>query len=202
MSEVMYDFFFPLLLTSISFFRLKMRTNNFSFVCLQHLYPSDFFSADYLKHSPSVIFSQSMFFPETYKKRKIWWWKAKFGVAKFEFHWRICNYVCPLQKICYVRQNLMENCNSAVWFLSFSLAVTREESNPGAELCCGCSGRVDQQRPDLASYLPASAGSSFIVRHSSPLQGTTPSLLRRTAAFSLLRSLALSQTSHRRTGAF
>lgn len=31
--------------------------------------------------------------------------------------------VCLLQKFCYVGQNSMENCNSAVWFLLFSLAL-------------------------------------------------------------------------------
>lgn len=58
-------FFFCLLLTSVSFFRSKMRTNIFSFVCLQQLCPSDFFGADYLKDTPSLSFSQSKVFPET-----------------------------------------------------------------------------------------------------------------------------------------
>lgn len=126
--------FFCLLLASISFFGSKMRTNNFSFVCLQHLYPSDFFSADYLKHSPSLIFSQSMFFPEMYKKRKIWWWKPSLAWQNLSFIGGFATTYARCKRFVTWDRTWWKTV-TAVWFPSFSLAVTREESNPGAQLC-------------------------------------------------------------------
>lgn len=70
---------------------------------------------------------------------------------------------------------------TAVWFLLFSLAVTREESNPGAQLCWWLLWRGGPV--GLESHMPASMGSSFIAQHSFPLQGTTSSLLRGTASY-------------------
>lgn len=43
----------------------------FFLVCLQQLYLSDFFSAKYLKYTPSLIFSQGKFFQKLIKKKNL-----------------------------------------------------------------------------------------------------------------------------------
>lgn len=120
----MYCLFF----LSISSFRSKMRTKNFSLVCLWQLYPSLFFQCSRLS-PPRLNSSRNL------QKRKPGWWKAKFGMAKSEFQWRICSCVCLLQRFYYARQNWMENWCSAVGFWHFSFFVTREVSNSDAQLC-------------------------------------------------------------------
>lgn len=89
----------------------------------------------------------------------------------------------------------MENCNSALWFVLFSLAVRREESNPGAQLCWWLLWRGEPADP-RSHCLPASLRRKQLCCLTwLPSPETAPSLLRGTAAFSLLRSPALSQTS-------
>lgn len=144
-----------------------MRTKNFSLVCLWQLYPSLFFQCSLLS-PPRLNSSRNL------QKRKPGWWKAKFGMAKSEFQWRICSCVCLLQRFYYARQNWMENWCSAVGFWHFSFSVTREVTHM---LSCagGCSGGVDLQTSGLTPLLLAPMESSLIIWNSFSLQGTAPS---------------------------
>lgn len=85
------------------------------------------------------------------------------GLTKSEFHWRVCTYVCPWHKFCFVRQNSTENCNFAVWFLLLSLTITPEQRNLDAQL-----GRRVLQR---VTWHPASPASLLSPGNNFPSQG-------------------------------